>query len=67
MNVREIISKQEHALRLQSVNSDRAPPLIFAAPEEGYILIQAFSRIRSPAIREALIELTSRLANDASN
>jgi hypothetical protein len=40
---------------------------VHSTPGEGLEMMGAFARIRSPAIRAALIELASRLANADSN
>ena len=40
---------------------------VYATPEEGFDLLRAFTRIRNPAIRAALIEFASQLASAGSN
>ncbi len=40
---------------------------VYSTPEEGFDLLRAFTRIRNPAIRAALIELASRLASAGSD
>jgi hypothetical protein len=54
----------------QDVNADgddtsfaSAPMEIDAAPEEGGRLIRAFIRIKHPELRDAIIKLTTRMAN----
>ncbi len=54
-------NKLESAFGPATAHEVRSQP-VFSAPEEGFVLMRAFTRIRNPAVREALIELVSRLA-----
>ncbi len=59
-------NEPECAFRPPTADANPSEP-VFSTPEEGIAMMRVFSRIRNPAVREALIELASRLASDASN